>query len=186
MKRDYLSKPGDSYTRDGVYWADLPIAKRIGFVSSVDAAEIGRELSGTWAMIKKNPLSPISYYFRNMVIPGAGLGLEGYVLFSIGNLQPLFAAAFPLCWGTPSKKSPNMDRCHYLSRGLWYHRRANSGRHSWRLDWSTLGSDSGCHHYVYWSHYVGRVLGRPPKMVGLSATPGLCSSTVSVLEANIP
>jgi MFS family permease len=103
---DYLLKPGDSYTRDGVYWADLPIIKRIGFVSSVDAAECGRELSGIWAMIKKDPLSPISYYFRNMVIPGAGLGLEGYVLFSIGNLQPLFAATFPLCWGTPSTKSP--------------------------------------------------------------------------------
>src|SRR6201996_1438084 len=33
-----------------------------------------------------------------MVLPGAGLGLEGYVLFSIGNIKPLFQAAFPDCW----------------------------------------------------------------------------------------
>jgi MFS family permease len=103
---DYLLKPDDSYTREGVYWADLPIAKRIGFVASVDHAESKRELSGIWAMMKKDPLSPVGYYFRNMVLPGAGLGLEGYVLFSIGNLKPLFIAAFPLCWGTKSKKHP--------------------------------------------------------------------------------
>jgi len=34
-----------------------------------------------------------------MVIPGMGLLLEGYVLFSIGNVKPLFASAFPACWG---------------------------------------------------------------------------------------
>ena len=103
---DYLLKPDDSYNRDGVYWADLPIAKRIAFSTKSDAAETRRELSGIWAMMKKDPLSPVSYYFRNMVLPGAGLGLEGYVLFSIGNLKPLFQSAFPLCWGVKSKKHP--------------------------------------------------------------------------------
>ena len=39
--------------------------------------EAKRELSGIWEMTKADPLSPISYYFRNMVLPGAGLGLEG-------------------------------------------------------------------------------------------------------------
>lgn len=54
-------------------------------------------------MFKKNPLSPLSYYFKNMVLPGAGLGLEGYVLFSIGNLKPLFQAegSFAKCWKKP-------------------------------------------------------------------------------------
>ena len=54
-------------------------------------------------MIKKDPLSPVGWYMRNAVIPGAGLLLEGYVLFSIGNLQPLFAApgAFTNCWQSP-------------------------------------------------------------------------------------
>jgi hypothetical protein len=72
-----ILRPDDSYDANGVYWADMPIRKRIGFVTSVDAAETRKELASIWEMIKKDPLSPISYYFRNMVIPGMGLGLEG-------------------------------------------------------------------------------------------------------------
>ncbi|KAJ5666935.1 hypothetical protein N7462_011344 [Penicillium macrosclerotiorum] len=97
---DRLIRPDDSYTLDGVYWADLPLAQKVKFVSSYDAQETKRELSGIWSMIKEDPLSPISYYFRNMVLPGAGLGLEGYVLFSIGNIKPLFQKTFPECWDT--------------------------------------------------------------------------------------
>jgi len=96
----YLLKPDDSYTPEGVYWADLPIGKRIGFVGRTDAAEAKAELSAIGAMMKKDPLSPVGWYFRHAVIPGAGLLLEGYVLFSIGNLSPLFAAAWPSCWGS--------------------------------------------------------------------------------------
>ncbi|MCJ1312856.1 hypothetical protein MMC25_006532 [Agyrium rufum] len=98
----YLIRPDDSYDENGVYWADMPLAKRVGFVSSYDAAESKRELRAIGAMMKKDPLSPVGWYMRNCVIPGAGLGLEGYVLFSIGNLQPLFAApgAFDTCWGS--------------------------------------------------------------------------------------
>lgn len=95
---DYLLKPDDSYNQEGVYWADLPIMKRIGFVNKVNNAETAKELSTIGSMIKRDPLSPIAYYFRNMVLPGAGLGLEGYVLFSIGNIKPLFQAAFANCW----------------------------------------------------------------------------------------
>lgn len=76
---DRLIRPDDSYTPDGVYWADLNIFQRIKFVSSYDAGEAKRELSSIWDMIKQDPLSPISYYFKNMVLPGAGLGLEGLV-----------------------------------------------------------------------------------------------------------
>ena len=74
---DYLIRPDDSYNPEGIYWADLPLAKRVKFVSSYDAKEAGRELANVGAMIKEDPLSPISYYFKNMVLPGAGLGLEG-------------------------------------------------------------------------------------------------------------
>ncbi|KKA24496.1 MFS phosphate transporter [Rasamsonia emersonii CBS 393.64] len=95
---DKLIRPDDSYTPDGVYWADLPLWKRIRFVTSYDAKEARRELGNIWSMIKADPLSPVSYYFKNMVLPGAGLGLEGYVLFSIGNVTPLLQAAFPACW----------------------------------------------------------------------------------------
>ncbi|OJJ46702.1 hypothetical protein ASPZODRAFT_25770 [Penicilliopsis zonata CBS 506.65] len=95
---DALIRPEDSYTPDGVYWADLPLLQKVKFVSSYDAGEAKRELGNIWEMMKKDPLSPVSYYFRNMVLPGAGLGLEGYVLFSIGNIKPLFEKAFPACW----------------------------------------------------------------------------------------
>ncbi|KAK4695500.1 hypothetical protein P7C71_g2260, partial [Lecanoromycetidae sp. Uapishka_2] len=97
---DYLIKPDDSYDANGVYWADLPLPKRIKFVTTYDAGEARREFGATWAMAKRDPLEPIRYYMRNMVIPGAGLGLEGYVLFSIGNIKPLFQAAFKACWST--------------------------------------------------------------------------------------
>ncbi|MCJ1462931.1 hypothetical protein MMC07_001535 [Pseudocyphellaria aurata] len=97
---NYLLRPDDLYNEDGVYWADLPLAKQVKFVSSYDAKETKREASNVWAMFKVDPLSPAAFYFRNMVLPGAGLGLEGYVLFSIGNLKPLFSAGFPTCWGS--------------------------------------------------------------------------------------
>ncbi|KAI1993940.1 hypothetical protein LOZ53_001996 [Ophidiomyces ophidiicola] len=95
---DSLIRPDDSYTPDGVYWADLPLLKRIKFVGAYDMKEAAREFSGVCKMFKADPLSPVSYYFRNMVLPGAGLGLEGYVLFSIGNIKPLFEKTFPKCW----------------------------------------------------------------------------------------
>lgn len=94
-----LLLPDDSYDENGTYWADMPIGKRLVFTSKVDNAESKKELRTIGRMIKADPLSPVSYYMRNMVIPGAGLLLEGYVLFSIGNLQSLFAASFPGCWG---------------------------------------------------------------------------------------
>lgn len=96
----YLLKPDDSFNPEGVYWADLPLGKRISFVSGIDAAEVRKELSQIGIMMKKDPLSPLGWYFRHAVIPGAGLGLEGYVLFSIGNLTPLFQAAWSTCWNT--------------------------------------------------------------------------------------
>ncbi|KAJ5133409.1 hypothetical protein N7526_004774 [Penicillium atrosanguineum] len=97
---DSLIRPEDSYNPKGVYWADLPIGQKIKFVSSYDAGEAKRELGTIWSMMKEDPLSPVSYYFRNMVLPGAGLGLEGYVLFSIGNIKPLFEKTLPSCWDT--------------------------------------------------------------------------------------
>ena len=82
---DYLIKPDDMYNEAGVYFHDLPIMQKIRFVLSLDAKESRRELSNIWAMTKRDPLSPVMYYIRNMVIPGAGLGLEGYVQQAWGN-----------------------------------------------------------------------------------------------------
>jgi len=75
-----LIRPDDIYTPEGVYWADLPFGQRIKFVGANDAAEARKELGSIWEMTKEDPLSPVSYYFKNMVLPGAGLGLEGCVL----------------------------------------------------------------------------------------------------------
>ncbi|KAH8910427.1 MFS general substrate transporter [Coniochaeta sp. PMI_546] len=103
----HMTHPDDSFTPEGVYWADLPFRERIKFVSRVQAAEDRKEAKATWEMFKNDPLSPLAYYFRNAVLPGAGLGLEGYVLFSIGNLQPLFAATWPQCWASTGKECTN-------------------------------------------------------------------------------
>lgn len=103
----YLTHPDDCYTEDGTYWADLPLRQRIAFVAKTEAEEAKVEFNFISEMFKKNPLSPLSYYFRNAVLPGAGLGLEGYVLFSIGNLEPLFAAAWPQCWSKTGTECSN-------------------------------------------------------------------------------
>lgn len=79
---DFLIKPDDSYDSAGVYWADLPLSEQIKFVTKGDAVESRKELSNIWTMFKKDPLSPFAYYFKNMVLPGAGLGLEGYALLA--------------------------------------------------------------------------------------------------------
>ena len=75
-----LLHPDDLYDGTGKYWADMPLGQRYKFVTSVDAKEAKEEFSFFWQMFKKDPLDPVRHYFRNCVIPGAGLGLEGYVL----------------------------------------------------------------------------------------------------------
>ena len=72
-----LLLPDDSYDEHGTYWADMPLMKRLNFVNKVDSAEAAKELSSIGRMFRADPLSPISFYMRNMVIPGAGLLLEG-------------------------------------------------------------------------------------------------------------
>ena len=75
-----LLHPDDIYDETGTYWADLPMRQRLKFVTKVDGAEARKETKSILAMFKEDPLSPIGYYMKNMVLPGAGLGLEGYVL----------------------------------------------------------------------------------------------------------
>ncbi|RAH72974.1 MFS phosphate transporter [Aspergillus aculeatinus CBS 121060] len=96
---DKLLRPDDSYTQAGVYWADLSLGQRIKFVRSVDSKESSRQWSALWQQFKADPLSPLMNYFRDTVIPGAGIGLEGYVLLSIGNISTLFGKSFESCWG---------------------------------------------------------------------------------------
>ena len=72
-----LILPDDSYDSNGRYWADMSIPKRFAFVNKVDSAEAAKELKSIGRMMKADPLSPIGYYLKNMVLPGAGLLLEG-------------------------------------------------------------------------------------------------------------
>ena len=72
-----LLLPDDSYDESGTYWADMPIGKRLRFVNKIDSAEAKSELRAIGRMMKADPLSPVGYYVRNMIIPGAGLLLEG-------------------------------------------------------------------------------------------------------------
>lgn len=72
-----MSTQDDSYDAHGQYWADMSIFKRAKFTSSVDNAETRKELSSIGRMMKADPLSPLGFYAKNMVLPGAGLLLEG-------------------------------------------------------------------------------------------------------------
>ncbi|TQS35380.1 hypothetical protein Golomagni_04201 [Golovinomyces magnicellulatus] len=107
---DHLLYPDDLFAPDGTYWADLPKLKQIKFVNQKNNEEAKKEFASFWRMFKKDPLSPISWYFQNAVLPGAGLGLEGYVLFSIGNLSPFFKTMWPECWSKYEVCSKNWIR----------------------------------------------------------------------------
>lgn len=93
-----LLYPADSYTQDRIYWADLAWAEKVEWVTQQSNAEARRELGVIGYMFKKDPLSPLSTYTSNYVVTGMGLFVEGYVLFSVGNLTPLFKAVWPACW----------------------------------------------------------------------------------------
>jgi hypothetical protein len=98
----YLLRPDDSYTPEGVYWADLPLGQKISFVNSVNNAESLKELKAIGRMTKNDPLSPVSWYFRNAVLPGAGLGLEGYVTYISPLKTPMKADHVPVTFSSPS------------------------------------------------------------------------------------
>jgi len=91
--------PQDSYS-GSVYWADLPLRERITWVNHQSNTETLRELRVLGAAFKRDPLQPIRDYFSRYVVTGMGLFVEGYTLFSVGNLTSLFQAVWPSCWKT--------------------------------------------------------------------------------------
>lgn len=74
---DHILLPEDSYDEQGVYWADMKIPRRAGFVTKQNNAEVAKELRQIGSMMKADPLSPLAWYARNAIIPGAGLLMEG-------------------------------------------------------------------------------------------------------------
>ncbi|BFZ62277.1 hypothetical protein YB2330_003366 [Saitoella coloradoensis] len=92
--------PQDAYTPDGTYWADLPFWPRVHWINAQNSAETKRELAALWTIFKNDPLDPIRIYFKKYVMTGMGLFVEGYTLFSVGNIKPLFQVVWPACWST--------------------------------------------------------------------------------------
>jgi len=91
--------PEDAYA-DEVYWADLPRRERITWVNNQSNREAARELKVLAAEFRRDPLQPFRDYFSKYVIVGLGLFVEGYTLFSVGNIDSLFEAVWPQCWKT--------------------------------------------------------------------------------------
>jgi DNA modification methylase len=89
--------PDDAYV-DRVYWADLPTKEKSRWVNKQQNEEIAREFRLVWDIFKKDPLKPWFLYFRNYVITGLGFFVEGYVLFSVGNILTLFDVVWPECY----------------------------------------------------------------------------------------
>ncbi|WFD38645.1 uncharacterized protein MJAP1_001606 [Malassezia japonica] len=102
--------PSDIYTSNGTYWADLPLSERISFCSRQSNAEARRELGVIGRMFKKDPFSPIAAYFGTYVQNGMGMFVEGYTLFSVGNIKPLFSSAWPACWKPPKGVTPQCNK----------------------------------------------------------------------------
>ena len=99
--------PPDSY-ENGTYWADLPVGERFRFVNRQSNSICREELCHIGRMIKKDPLSVVSSYFGTYVVNGMGMFVEGYTLFSVGNIKPLFQntdAALPGQPNVPAKTS---------------------------------------------------------------------------------
>lgn len=93
--------PKDSYD-EKIYWADMPFKDMRLFNSAQYKVEVRREWEEVKEMARQTWLGPITYYMRNYAISGVGFLTEGYVLFSIGNILPLFKSTYPECWKTYS------------------------------------------------------------------------------------
>jgi MFS family permease len=91
--------PPDMYAGT-TYWADLPWSERIRWVNANSDAEAKREFLLLMSEFRRDPLKPINDYFSHYVITGMGMFVEGYTLFSVGNLTALFQAVWPTCWKT--------------------------------------------------------------------------------------
>lgn len=76
---NHILYPDDMYKND-IYYGDMSSRERNAFIYEVESTESKKEFGQFLAMFKRNPISPVVWYFKNCVLPGAGLGLEGYVL----------------------------------------------------------------------------------------------------------
>ena len=89
--------PDDAYI-SGVYWADLPRAQRTKWMNRQYQQEAAREFHGVWQSFRQDPLAPFRDYFHNYVVTGLGFFVEGYTLFSVGNILTLFESVWTTCF----------------------------------------------------------------------------------------
>jgi len=89
--------PTDAYD-NGVYWTDLPRARRTAWVERQYRQEAAREFGVFWSTFKRDPLAPFQHYVHNYVVTGLGFFTEGYTLFSVGNILILFEAGWHPCF----------------------------------------------------------------------------------------
>ncbi|KAK9807016.1 hypothetical protein WJX72_010792 [[Myrmecia] bisecta] len=90
----------DEAEEEGQPWEDLPRSERCRITYREDLQEQAAEARAVWNLFKQDPLEPVRRYFSEYVMPGIGLFLEGYVIFSISNNSTLFKQAYPKCWST--------------------------------------------------------------------------------------
>ena len=110
-----ILKPPDSYTAEGVYWADLPFGQRSSFINRQCLSIWREELINIGRMTYRDPFSVVGAYFSTHVINGLGMFVEGYTLFSVGNIKSLFKSSYPACWKTNKVCNKKwMDAVDYL------------------------------------------------------------------------
>lgn len=89
--------PADAY-EGTTYWADLPAKEQVKWTGQQYNGEAAREFGIVRQMFHEGPLKPLRSYMKNYAISGVGFFAEGYVLFSVGNIMPLFKSLYPECW----------------------------------------------------------------------------------------
>jgi MFS family permease len=89
--------PADAFSGTS-YWADLPASEQLLWVKNKARKEARREYAAVKQLAKAGILRPFWEYCRTYAFPGAGFFVEGYVLFSVGNIMPLFKAVWPQCF----------------------------------------------------------------------------------------
>ena len=80
---------------------------------SVDERVLSRLVSECHDLIepepKRKPLAAAWNWYLSWAIPGMGMFSEAYILFAIGNIEPLLSIVYPYCWGEDQPADCDQD-----------------------------------------------------------------------------
>ena len=80
---------------------------------SVDERVLSRLVSECHDLIepepKRKPLAAAWNWYLSWAIPGMGMFSEAYILFAIGNIEPLLSIVYPNCWGEEQPADCDQD-----------------------------------------------------------------------------